>query len=363
MGFPCDSLARFLYFTLMNTPWSIRVVRVLFFLLCLGLGMIIALGFQQQAWAGALIGMGFGGCMILLDASLGKFSFRHFSYAVFGLLIGLFGAWLITQVGIFEMAWFQSIRDGDTLRESLRVCIYATLAFLGITLALRSDRDEFAFVIPYVRFRRDASEGEPMLLDTNIVIDGRIPTIYKTGFLNGTLVIPRLVLDELQRLADSRDAIKSERGKRGLLILQQMREMSDLDLTIHEDVSDGSLPVDTRLVNLARELNARLLTNDENLAKVARLRGITVLSLNELSHSLERQLCVGDELEISLVKPGKDKHQAVGYLPDGAMVVVNQAGTLIGQSARVLITGTTQTSAGCLVFADLPVQLQPPSNR
>ncbi len=338
----------------MNTPWSIRVVRAVFFLVSTGLGTVIALSFQQRGWAGALIGMALGGCVILLDASLGKFSFRHFSYAIFGLLIGLFGAWLITQVGIFEMTWFQSFRDGDTLRESLRVCIYASLAFLGVTLALRSDRDEFAFVIPYVRFRRDASEGEPLLLDTNIVIDGRIPTLYQTGFLNGTLVIPRLVLDELQRLADSRDVIKSERGKRGLLILQQMRELRELDLTIHEDGSGDTLPVDTRLVNLARELNARLLTNDENLAKVARLRGITVLSLNELSRSLERQLCVGDELEISLVKPGKDRHQAVGYLPDGAMVVVNQAATLIGQNARVTITGTTQTSAGCLVFADLP---------
>jgi uncharacterized protein YacL len=336
----------------MNTPWSIRAIRAVFFLLCIGLGTMIALGFQKPAMGG-LMGMGFGALMIGLDASLGRFSFRHFSHAIFGMLIGLLGAWLITQVGIFKMAWVQNLNDGDIISETLRVCLYVALAFLGVTIALRSDRDEFAFVIPYVRFCRDASEGEPLLLDTNIVIDGRIATVYATGFLSGSMVIPRFVLDELQRLADSRDATKSERGKRGLLMAQQMLELREIDMTIHEDHGAESLPVDTRLVNLARELNARLLTNDENLAKVARLRGITVLSLNELSRSLERQLSVGDELDISLVKSGKDRTQAVGYLPDGAMVVVNHAANLIGQNARVIVTGTTQTSAGCLVFADL----------
>ncbi len=339
----------------MRASWSIRVVRILFVVLCLFLGAVIALGFGRSGWLGAVWGLPFGGLIVLLDASLGNFSMRHFSYAVFGLLIGLFGAFLITRVGVFQLAWFLSLPDGDAIRNAVEIAIYATLGFLGITLALRSDRDQLAFVIPYVRFRRDASEGEPLLLDTNIVIDGRIPRLFQTGFLSGTLVIPRLVLDELQRMADSHDPIKAERGKHGLDVMEQMRAIRDLDLTIHEDGNRDSVPVDTRLVSLARELNARLLTNDENLAQVARLRGIQVLSLNELSRALQSELAAGDEIEVALVKPGREKHQAVGYMPDGAMIVVNQAASRMGQTVRVMISGTTQTAAGRLVFADMKV--------
>ncbi|MDB6116484.1 MAG: PilT-related nuclease/ATPase with N-terminal rane domain, partial [Verrucomicrobiaceae bacterium] len=274
----------------MRASWSIRVVRILFVVLCLFLGSVIALGFGRSGWLGALYGLPFGGLIVLLDASLGSFSMRHFSYAIFGLLIGLFGAFLVTRVGVFNLVYFQFLPDGEAIRNAVEIAIYATLGFLGVTLALRSDRDQLAFIIPYVRFRRDASEGEPLLLDTNIVIDGRIPRLFQTGFLSGTLVIPRLVLDELQRMADSQDPIKAERGKHGLHVMEQMRAIRDLDLTIHEDGSHDSVPVDTRLVSLARELNARLLTNDENLAQVARLRGIQVLSLNELSRALQSEL-------------------------------------------------------------------------
>lgn len=337
----------------MRVSWSIRVVRILFVVLCLFLGAVIAMSFGRSGWLGALYGLPFAGVVVLLDASLGKFSMRHFSYAVFGLLIGLFGAFLITRVGVFQLAWFQSLQDGDSIRNAVEIAIYATLGFLGVTLALRSDRDELAFVIPYVRFRRDASEGEPLLLDTNIVIDGRIPRLIHTGFVSGTLVIPRLVLDELQRMADSHDSIKADRGRRGLHVLEEMRSMRDLDLTILEDGSREAVPVDTRLISLARELNARLLTNDENLAQVARLRGIQVLSLNELSRALQAELAAGDELEVALVKPGREKHQAVGYMPDGAMIVVNHAIARIGQTVTVMVTGTTQTAAGRLVFADV----------
>ena len=339
----------------MQVLWFIRVARVFFIAFCVMIGLATASSFEAGGWLGGTLGGLFGGSVALLDIYLGKVSVRHFSHAVFGLLIGLFGAFLITRLGILQMGWINRLPDADayTIRNTIEIAVYVTLGFLGVTLAVRSDRDQFALLIPYVRFRRDSSEGEPLLLDTNIVIDGRIPRLYQTGFLTGTLVIPRLVLDELQRLADSHDPIKSERGKRGLSVLEQMRGMRDLDLTIHEDGSSAALPVDTRLVMLARELNARLLTNDENLAQVARLRGIVVLSINELSRAVQSELSAGDEVDIALVKAGKDKHQAVGYLPDGAMIVVNQGAGLIGRTVRVSISGTTQTSAGRLIFADL----------
>jgi uncharacterized protein YacL len=192
-------------------------------------------------------------------------------------------------------------------------------------------------------------------LDTNIIIDGRIPQVFKTGFLSGALVIPRFVLDELQRLADSSDMQKALRGHRGLEVMEKMRDAEGLRVSIHEDLSptDRDLPVDVRLVTLARELSARLLTNDENLATVARLRGISVLNFNDLAIALQPQLNPGDELLLPLTKQGKEKHQAVGYLADGTMIVVNQAGPQLGQTVNVVISSALPTSAGRLIFAEL----------
>ncbi|WP_184207506.1 PIN/TRAM domain-containing protein [Prosthecobacter dejongeii] len=341
----------------MNSMWSIRLVRALFFALFVFTGITISLGFQQPAWMGALTGAAIMGLLLALDILFTRFSLRDFSHATFGLAIGLFCAWLVTRIGVFQLGYFQSMADGEAVRNVVEILIYTSLAFFGVTFALRSDRDQFAFLIPYVRFRRDGSEGEPLLLDTNVIIDGRIAAVVQTGFLSGALVVPRFVLDELQRLTESGDAQKVIRGRRGLEVMEKMRTLSDLRLSIHEDppgtLRDGAISVDTRLVSLARELNARLLTNDENLAKVARLRGIIVLSFNDLSLALQPQLSPGDELSLALTKPGKDKHQAVGYLADGTMIVVNQAAAFLGQTVEISISGALPTSAGRLIFAEL----------
>ena len=336
------------------SPWSIRVVRAIFFALSVFTGMAISMGLQEPPWIGAISGAVFMGVLLGIDRLFERFTLREFSHATFGLLIGLFSAWLITRVGIFQLAWFQTMGEGYSVLNIVEIIVYGTLSFFGITVALRSERDQFALVIPYVRFRRDSSEGEPIILDTNIIIDGRVERLAKTGFLTGTLVVPRFVLDELQRLADSRDPLKAERGRRGLEEVRLLRERSPAEVSIHEEMprsNDGQ--VDSLLVNLARDLNARLLTNDENLAKVARLRSITVLSLVELAQALHPQLLSGDRIDLQLVKPGKDKHQAVGYLPDGTMIVVNQAASFLGQTKAVVISSTLPTAAGKLYFADL----------
>ncbi len=337
----------------MNSRWSIRVVRALFFALLVFLGIAMALGFQQPAWVGAFSGAAFMGVLLVLDTIFAKITIRDFSYATFGLLIGVFAAWLITRIGIFQLPWLQSLTEAEQVRNIAEISIYAVFAFFGVTIALRSDRDQFAFLIPYVRFRRDASEGDPLLIDTNVIIDGRIARVMQTGFLTGALVIPRFVLDELQRLADSHEAVKAERGRRGLDTVEKMRAMSDLDVTIQEDSAPSDAPVDTRLVNLARELNARLLTNDENLASVARVRSVTVLNFLELAQALNPEVSAGDEITLSLIKPGKDKHQAVGYLADGSMIVVNHAVEKIGEMVKVIISSVLPTSAGRLIFAEL----------
>ncbi|MEZ5387477.1 MAG: TRAM domain-containing protein [Prosthecobacter sp.] len=338
----------------MKTSWPIRLVRALFFAFSVFVGMAIAVGMRQEAWTGAVSGAAFMGLLLVLDVVFVRFTLRDFSHATFGLAVGLFCAWLITRIGIFQLAYFQNHGDGGTLQSVVEVCVYGTFAFFGVTFALRSDRDQFAFLIPYVRFRRDSSEGEPMLLDTNVIIDGRLPSVFRCGFLSGAVVVPRFVLDELQRLSDSAEPTKATRGRRGLEMMEKLRNAPGMTVSIHEDASDAlALEVDARLVTLARELNARLITNDENLVRVARLRGITVLSFRELAEALHPELSVGDELRLSLTKPGKDKNQAVGYLPDGTMIVVNNAAPQIGQTVDVIVSNTLPTSAGRLIFADV----------
>lgn len=330
------------------------MIRAVFFALAVFLGIAISLGFQGPAWIGALSGAAFMGLLLVVEIVFARISLSDFSHATFGLSIGLFCAWLITRIGIFQLPWFQAMPDLDALRNVVEICIYGTLAFFGMTLALRSDREQFAFLIPYVRFRREGAEGEPLLLDLRVIVDGRIAGLVQTGFLSGSLVIPRFVLEELQILSDSDEPSKSIIGKRGLEQVAQLRENRELRVTIHEDVH---LPIeetaDSRLVTLARELNARLLTNDDDLAQLARLRGIVVLNLKELAHALASELMPGDRIELSLTKSGKEKHQAVGYLPDGTMIVVNHAVDRIGETVSVTISGALPTSAGRLIFAEM----------
>ncbi len=337
----------------MPVPWSIRLARTLFFTLAVLLGAAIAAGFRQPVWVGTLFGAAAGTLFVTVDALLAKFSFREFSFSTLGLMTGLFCAWLVTMIGIFDLPWFRGHEDSDAIRSIIEVGTYLVFGFLGITLALRSERDQFSFIIPYVRFRRDASEGEPMLLDTNVIIDGRLPGVFATGFLTGNFVIPRFILDELQRMADSRDEIKGARGRRGLDCVQLLRETRGVSLSIHENGVQQGDPVDAQLVTLARELNARLLTNDVNLGKVARARSVTVLNFNDLAAALHPDLCPGDSLDLALVKPGKERHQALGYLPNGTMIVVNHGAQFLGETVAVTVSSSLQTSAGRMIFAEM----------
>jgi uncharacterized protein YacL len=218
---------------------------------------------------------------------------------------------------------------------------------------MRSNRDEFSLIIPYVRFAREATQHEPLVVDTNIIIDGRIADLCATGFLSRSLIVPRFVLGELQTLADSRDPLKRERGRRGLDILNQLQQSRDVELTIHEAGADHDMDTDARLVRVAKLLQARLLTNDSALGQVARLQQVPVLNLSDLARALRPNVVAGDELQLSLVKEGRDAHQAVGYLPDGTMIVVNQARPHLGSTKTVVVSSALQTAAGRLIFAEL----------
>jgi uncharacterized protein YacL len=320
---------------------------------------------------GLLGGLLVAGVFITVESLMRGFTLRGFSTATFGLCVGLFCAWLLTRVELsklLELAFRERLDqqdDGEALVGSLRlaldVALFASLGFLGAVLALRSNRDDFAFIIPYVRFRQDAASGQPMVLDAEAVMDGRVPGILRAGFLHGRLIVPRFVLDDLQRRASSQDTGERQRGRRGLDSLEAMQQAGDIQISIHEspaieaDAAGGDA---ARLIETARLLAARLLTVDDDLTKVAKLRGVDVLNIHELDEALRPAVVVGQRMRIALVRSGKEDHQGVGYLPDGTMIVVNHAAARIGGTAEVIVVSTLQTAAGTMVFAEPYVPLK-----
>jgi uncharacterized protein YacL len=241
---------------------------------------------------------------------------------------------------------------GDVVKPILRVVLTLVFSYLGAVMALRG-KDEFNLIIPYVRFKRQDLKDGVVLLDTSAIIDGRIADIFKCGFLGGRLVVPRFVLHELQRLADSDDATKHQRGRRGLELLKNMQKDTAADVRIHEDDLLGNEPVDLKLVKLAKLMDARICTTDFNLSRMASIQGIEMLNINDLVNAVRPMVFAGEELEVRLLKEGKDPNQAVGYMEDGTMVVVSDGKRAIGQSVKVHVTSALQTAAGRMIFAKL----------
>lgn len=323
---------------------NLLLVRVLFIL---G-GMVI--GYQTTASGGSgLLGVLIGGLvafiLILLEAGLRKVSVNGLSSAVFGLILGLIMAKLAGDA--FSLFY----TDPSTL-SMIRVTLTMTFCYIGVVVALRG-KDEFNIIIPYVRLRRQDQAGDVILLDTSVIIDGRIVDICKTRFLGGKVIIPKFVLRELQQIADSTDPIKRQRGRRGLEILNTVQKESGMDITIHEQDFSETSEVDAKLVMLAKLLEAKILTVDFNLNRVASIQGIKVLNINELANALKPVVFPGEEMHIKLIKDGKEHNQAIGYLDDGTMVVVEDARRLIGQDVKVVVTSVLQTQAGRMIFTKI----------
>jgi len=353
----------------MGSPPSVNVARLTYLLVCEAAGVAIALStkgtmFEVPLWVGIFGGLGVAGLFIWIESLMKGFTLRGFSTATFGLGVGLFCAWLLTRVEIsnlLEVAFRERLESAENsevmvniLRLAMDVTLFASLGFLGAVLSLRGSRDDFAFIIPYVRFRQDAATGQPVLLDAEAVIDGRVPGILRSGFLNGRMIVPRFVLDELQAMSQASETHLRQRGQRGLDGLEAMQKSADIQVTIHDARSSPELEtMSARLIEAVRLLGARLLTPDESLAKLARLQGVDVLSIHELDDALKPTVAPGQRLRIALVRTGKEEHQGVGYLPDGTMIVVNHAVSKIGTTVEALVVSTLQTASGTMVFAEL----------
>jgi len=218
---------------------------------------------------------------------------------------------------------------------------------------MRSNKEDFSLIIPYVRFAKQNKPDNLLLLDTSVVIDGRIADLIEANFLEGIIVVPRFVLKELQQIADSGDTIKRARGRRGLEMLNRIQRNQRNEVKIHDGDFPEEKEVDTKLIRLARNLGAKLFTNDYNLGKIAELQNVSYVNLHELSKSMRLVLLPGEVLSLRIVREGKDKGQGVGYMPDGTMVVVNNGSGAVGHQADVQIQSLLQTGAGVIVFAEL----------
>jgi uncharacterized protein YacL len=330
----------------MNPLWPIRI---LFVCMCTVAGY--SLSQVQPEWVnhssqGMVIGFGFAWLLIAVDEMLKGFSLRAFSATTFGLLLGTCVAMLIDRSGLFENA-------DDKVRWLIRLCLFLSFGYIGIVLAMRSNKEDFSLIIPYVRFSPQNRPDNFLLLDTSIIIDGRFGDLIEARLIEGLVIVPRFVLLELQQIADSGDEIKRARGRRGFEMLNRLQHNTKIEVRIH----DGDFPeekgVDAKLVRLARNLNAKLFTNDSNLAKVASLQNVVCVNLHEVSYLMKPAMIPGENIQLKIVREGRDKGQGIGYLPDGTMVVVNNGQAFVNQTVAVHVLSTVQTGAGVLVFAEV----------
>lgn len=280
-----------------------------------------------------------------VEETIVRFSWSEILLGVVGLVIGLSVAFLVSYP-------FRYIEEPPILRTFLFIASFAILGYLGVRLALRK-REEVGSSLGWFGKSRGAAAvpgGREKLLDTSVIIDGRISDICRTGFMEGPLIIPRFVLAELQSIADSEDTIKRNRGRRGLDVLNTLRRDSKVGVRIEEADYPDVRAVDARLVRLAQDMKAMVLTNDYNLNKVAELQGVRVLNINELANALKPVVLPGEDMKISVLREGKEPGQGVGYLDDGTMVVVEGGKDRVGEEVDVTVTSVLQTSAGRMIF-------------
>jgi uncharacterized protein YacL len=337
---------------------TLWVIRILFLFLCTVAGFAISqvhptfVGMATSPLIGCAIGFGFGGLMIAIDEMLKGFSLRAFSATSFGLFLGMIVAMMIDRSGLFA-----GDDPTDPTRRLVRICLFLSFGYIGMVLAMRSNKEDFSLIIPYVRFTRQAKADNLLLLDTSAIIDGRVADLIESNFLEGMIVVPRFVLRELQQIADSTDPIKRARGRRGLEILNRIQRNVRNEVKIHDAEFPDETDVDSKLIRLARNLNARIYTTDYNLVKIAELQTISCVNLSEVARCLRVILLPGEMLSLRVVREGKERHQGIGYLPDGTMVVVNNAQAHIGHQVDAQVQSTHQTGAGIIVFADLRATL------
>ena len=308
--------------------------------------------------------------VVVIESCIPQKSLQALSGVFFGMLAGLLLSYGINVVlDLFVSALLPTLTPFDghdrppiAITKVLMgiICCYYCVSFVLQT------KDDIRFVIPYVEFAKQIKGTRPIILDTSVIIDGRIAEICDTGFIDQRLVIPRFVLHELQAVADSNDRLKRVRGRRGLDVLNSLQTKENVDIDILEprlSKAEAGESVDLKLLALAQELNGRVATNDYNLNKIAKVRNVDILNINDLANALKPVALPGEMMTVKLIKPGEEAGQGIGYLDDGTMIVVEQGRQRMGETVKVFVTSVLQTSAGRMIFGRLDGPAPQPNRR
>jgi uncharacterized protein YacL len=287
----------------------------------------------------------------LIDFVTPKKSLAALAGVFFGLIVGIVISWALAQV--FDMIIdIYHIMISKTAAGTMKWMLGISICFLIISIVVRT-KDDVRFVIPYVEFTKQTKGARPFVLDTSAIIDGRIADLYKSKLFDAPLIVPRFVLNEIQLISDSADKLKRNRGRRGLDILKEMQANTTIDITIDDTVVpeiEELKGVDQKLILFSKNCGGRLVTTDYNLSKVADVRDVDVLNINDLANSLKTIALPGENMKVRIIKPGEEPTQGVGYLDDGTMVVVEDARNKIGKDIVLAVTSSLQTSAGKMIF-------------
>src|SRR5271166_6263554 len=318
---------------------AVRLLFVLFVAITCYLIQPFGLDANLDAGVGALLGL----AIVTLERPLHSVSLKRLIGAAIGSVLGIFGAYL------FALVIRSSIPPGHT-QSFLQIMVMLLMAYVGLIVgATKGDLLNLA-ALGGIFGGEKQSRKSYKILDTSVIIDGRIADIAETGFLDGIIVTPQFVLRELQLVADSADSLKRNRRRRGLDVLQRLQKMATLQIQIVEDDFPAVREVDLKLIELAKVYEGKIITNDFNLNKVAQLQGVEVLNINELANSLKPIVLPGEIMKVFILKEGKEYNQGVAYLDDGTMVVVDNARKMIGKTIDVSVTSVLQTTAGKMIF-------------
>lgn len=295
----------------------------------------------------------FGAVVLLIDAALPNKRLSAIFGIYLGIIAGLVGALAIgALLDLVARSWgLAADKRWVAYLALVKLAIGITLCYLAVSIVITT-KDDFRLVIPYVEFAKQIRGVRPLMIDTSVLIDGRIDSLGQTGFLDAPLVVPQFVIEELQTLADSSDKLKRARGRRGLGVVSKLQANPFVDVSIdNTDIPRQS--VDRMLLQHAADQNLRILTTDYNLNKVAEIHGVTVLNLNDLGNTLKSQAIPGETLVVEVVKHGEGASQGVGYMPDGTMVVIEDAAPYLGKTVSLVVTNSLQTTAGRMIFGTL----------
>jgi uncharacterized protein YacL len=339
---------------------QLLILRVVFGIVAIGIATVLVTspGFVELDNPGWLPWLVFLGTLAMVGATIaGDIFVRRkpidvISAVYFGLLVGVFLTYVVMLVLTPLMPPpSETSRWATRVRTATPLLLGMVLCYLCISVLIQT-KDDFRFIIPYVEFAKEVKGLKPYILDTSVVIDGRIADLVETNVLDNQLIMPRFVLSELQSIADSGDKLRRARGRRGLDILNRLRNNKNIDLKIYDrelPEMEGQ-PVDMKLVLLAKHMEGKIVTGDYNLNKVARLHNVSVINLNDISNSLKPVFLPGESLAVRIVKPGEEMGQGVGYLDDGTMIVVEGGRDHLGKEVKVNVTSVLQTSAGRMIF-------------